>query len=144
MRWKLMGGNILLKKDALPKFFSCQPTRRCTKKPEPRSALIKLNKKRSLDEMLSVPLETMPSKHKKIEPSCSNLDLEQSNQEEKLVFSVLDCSNDPKKYTSEVEECVQSSDVFNNDKLIVESPCKEKRSISEAKAPILLDFLKNL
>lgn len=50
----MMGGPLRLKKDAVPRFFDCQPDRPAAATHDLRSAFVKINNKRQVTEMLTL------------------------------------------------------------------------------------------
>ena len=52
MKWKITGGYLYLKRDAVPRYFDCQPDRKAATILKPRSAVQKITRKRDVNEIL--------------------------------------------------------------------------------------------
>nr|XP_034194773.1 uncharacterized protein LOC117610999 [Osmia lignaria] len=52
-RYRLMGGSIRMKQGVVPHIFDCHPGRNTAKSSEPRPGFVKLNRKRTVAEMLA-------------------------------------------------------------------------------------------
>lgn len=101
-----MGGPIILKKDVVPHIFDCHPQRSTAKSSMPRSAVEKLNRKRTITEILS--------------ESESNTDCERSENIENIPLQI----NSKKQSLTKVAEPCTINDEINITNTLSENAAK--------------------